>query len=53
MVDLRQNSQGDKKGEAIKGELGEAPYSNWDGKQEPLKVRFKVSVKERYRHYKG
>jgi hypothetical protein len=31
-MNLRQNLQGDKEGEAIKGEMGETPSSNWDGK---------------------
>jgi hypothetical protein len=45
MMDLRQNLQHDKEGEAITDVIGEAPSSSWDGKEEDLKVRFKVSLK--------
>jgi hypothetical protein len=43
----RQNLQGDKEGGAVNDEVGEALSSNWDGKEEALKGRFKVSMRAR------
>jgi hypothetical protein len=39
--------QGVEEGGAINGEVGEAPSSNRDGKEEASKGRFKVSRKAR------
>jgi hypothetical protein len=42
-----QNLQGVNEGGAVNGEVGEALPLNRDGKEEALKVRFKVSMKVR------
>ena len=44
---FRQDLQGVKEGGATNGEVGEALSSNWDGEEETLKGRFKVSMEVR------